>query len=293
MKVSTSAKVVDQYMKDASRYEVLSRGEETRLARRYRVNHDVAAGQAIVAANLRYAVKVAHKFVAYGCPLEDLVQEANVGMLRALRRFDERRGYRFISYATYWITAMLRNYVMVNVSHVKFGTTQRERSAFTAIARLFNQARAARPDAVLDDIYDEIASTLALNSDEAQVIHQRTRNQDRSLNERLPPSMRRGPGVTDGQETWLDVLADEDATPVDEEVGHQLRQREVLRIAYGCARDLRERYLLSQRLLADDPLTLAEIGSVFKISRERVRQVERALLRRVRAALVDGDSGPS
>jgi RNA polymerase sigma-32 factor len=256
--------------------EPVSKAEEQELARSYRAG-DLAAGNRLVMANTRYALKVAHEFLGYGHPLEDLVQEANLGMLRALRHFDPGRNVRFISYATWWIKAYLKNYCTYNVSLVRFGTTADQRRCFTKVGATVNRLREEHTHATDTELFDMAAVELGLPPQEAEVIYRRTHHGDESLQTPVVPS-------DDAcQQNFQDLLVDDRPTP-DERVGQLQREQRLAAVARATVKDLRERFILEQRLLAEEPLTLAAVATCFGVSRERIRQVEEHLCARIRAA---------
>lgn len=275
MKAATAS--VDTYARQAWRVSVpLTKADEQELARRYRAG-DQAAGNQLVMANARYAMKVAHEYVKYGYALEDLIQEANMGMIRALRHFEPTRNARFISYATWWIKAYLRNYVMYNVSIVKFGTTQNQRTCVWKIGAVVSRLRTEHPYATEQELFDMAGAELGLEPQEAEVIFRRTHRSNDSLQETLDSAHETG------SQTFQDMLVDDRPLPDERVMELQCKQR-LGDLARSLCRNIKERYIVEQRLLAEKPLTLTEIGTAFNVSRERVRQIEEHLVARIKAA---------
>jgi RNA polymerase sigma-32 factor len=280
--------IMDTYAAEALKHKVLLKEEELALARRFLAG-DQRAGQRLVVANLRYAMKVANEFRYTGHPLEDLVQEANLGMLMALRKFDPDRGFRFVSYATWWIRAYIKHYLIHNISLVKFGTTARERMAFGKLNVLMEKVARENPQLDPSDVITLVAEQLCVDREELRLMHGRTmRGSTQSLN--TPVHL--NPDYDSGA-TFQDLVPDPTPSALQqlEELTHLEDARRALRAA---ARNPRELFIVERRLLADDPMTLDELGARLgltrradtsgktRLSRERVRQIEAALLRRAR-----------
>src|SRR5688572_8623248 len=121
---------IDRYIAEINHYPVLTRAQELKLALAYRDTHDVKAGHQLVVSNLRFVVKIAHEYRGYGLRLTDLIQEGNIGLMMAIKKFDPDKGYRVVSYAVWWIRAYMQNYVLKSWSLVKLGTTQAQRKLF-------------------------------------------------------------------------------------------------------------------------------------------------------------------
>jgi len=131
----TSSGSIDRYVADISRHALLSREEEYGLAYRVHFDQDIEAAERLVLSNLRFVVKIAHEYRATGFPLMDIIQEGNVGLMRAIKKFDPTKGYRLISYAVWWIRACIQDYVQKSWSLVKIGTTQAQRKIFTKLKK--------------------------------------------------------------------------------------------------------------------------------------------------------------
>lgn len=275
--IGEAVAVVDRYASDVNKHKVLSSKLELELARRFRQG-DKHAGQQLVEANLRFAMKVAHEFVRFGHPLEDLIQEANIGLVRALDKFDPKRGYRFITYAVWWIRANLRLYVMRNHSLVRLGGTQRERSYFSSVAATYNKLRQANPTWTEEEVFADVAHTLSLSVEQTVDLHHRVTTKDFSLQTPL------GVDADRGAATQQDLLTDQ-RSPADERLSQAQLISRVRRAAALAARTDRERFVVEKRLLAEEPWGLAEIGLHYGLSRERVRQIEAAVIARIRLVL--------
>ncbi|GAB6061421.1 RNA polymerase factor sigma-32 [Deferrisoma palaeochoriense] len=264
---------LQQYMAEISRYPLLTPEEEKALAIRYREQGDVRAAYTLVLANLRLVVKIAYEFRRNVANLMDLIQEGNIGLMRAVEKFDPYRGVKLSSYAAWWIRAYIIRYILNNWSLVKIGTTQNQRRLFFNLKKAKAELEAAgfRPEPRL------IASRLNVREDEVIEMEKRLSGGDVSLD---------APVDEDSEASRLDFVADDEA-----DVSEELAERELLARVRHRIQEFREtlnerhRAILDRRLLADEPVTLRELGEEFGVSRERVRQLEADLLKKLRAFL--------
>jgi len=270
---------LDRYVAEISRYQLLSREEEQKLAVLYKETGDVTAAHRLVTANLRFVVKVAHEYKGYGLRLLDLIQEGNIGLMMAVKKFEPARGYRLISYAVWWIRAYIQNFILRSWSLVKLGTTQAQRKLFyklrgtqAALARLEGK----NADEPVEATNDEIAKALGVEESEVGEMSQRLSARDISLDSELPEGggnrIDRMPAPGDNQE---------------ELVGrHETQQQLEAKVSSALSGlNDKERYIVEHRLMADEPLTLREIGEKFNISRERARQIEANVMKKVKKLL--------
>lgn len=264
---------IDLYMKQAQKFKVPTREEERELARRY-VAGDTKAGHELVNRHLRFAVKIAHQYRTYGPPFEDLVQEANIGLVRALHKFNPELGHRFCTYAVWWCRARITLYIMQNFSLVRFGSTSYERALFLKGHAVIQKLRQINPDATQDELYELAAEELGQSYEHVKVVAERTNAHDTSLDAPLANGDKAVPT------TRLDLMANLDAVSEQSFVDEERRQ-DVHEIVERAARNPRERFIVEKRLLSDDPMTLEEIGQRFELSRERVRQIEETIMHRV------------
>lgn len=267
---------IDRYIREINKYPVLKREQEVALAYRYRDHGDVEAGHQLVVANLRFVVKVAHEYRGYGLRLVDLIQEGNIGLIMAIKKFDPTKGYRVISYAVWWVRAYIQNFILRSWSLVKLGTTQAQR-------KLFFKLRAERDRADRDAGPGQTASIAAL-AERLDVHEQDVTDMEMRLAARdfsLDVELRDG-----AKQTHLDMLAAEGTDQEDRcgraEVKHLLRGKvaEAMELL-----NEKERYIVQNRLMTDEPQTLNEIGKHFHISRERARQIEGNVIRKIRVIL--------
>jgi len=258
------------YLSQIEHYPVLSRKDETELAVRYRDNNDAKAGQILITSNLRFVIKVALGYRNYGVRLMDLIQEGNIGLMKAVERYDPDKGYRLISYAIWWIRAYIQNYIIRSWSLVKIGTTQAQRKLFYRISDL--------PEALdADDRQENVAKlALKINVTQNEVIDMaaRLKAHDLSLDDLIGDRSR---------DSFADTLKDN--APDQEEILSELEELEDLKQWADQALESlnpREKYIVEKRILSEDPVTLKELGKHFGITRERARQIERSALEKLK-----------
>lgn len=263
---------LDHYLAAVQQHPLLSVEEERALARQFRAG-DARAGHTLVTANLRFVVKVAHGYRSYGLRLADLIQEGNLGLMRAVQKFEPDRGIRLISYAVWWIRAYIQNYILRSWSLVKIGTTQAQRKLFFSLARA---RREVGHDASASDRTNQVARRLRVMPEDVLEMEQRLEARDLSLD--AP--------VGDGAASHVDFVIAE-VPAVDLALGDAEESRSLSAgVLEALERlDERERYIVEHRLMADHPATLKDLGAHFGFSRERARQLEIRAREKLRTAL--------
>jgi RNA polymerase sigma-32 factor len=252
------------YLTEINRYSLLKVEEEQKLARRYQKG-DFQAGHRLVTANLRFVVKVAYEYRSYGIRMSDLIQEGNIGLMKAVQKFDPDKGIRLISYAVWWIRAYIQNYILKSWSLVKLGTTQAQRKLFFSLARTRRELE--KYNATDSPIpVEDIARRLRVKPTEVREMEQRMGGRDLSLD---------APMGEDGSSTHVDFVASS-AAGQDEEVADKEEAGMInARVRTALTRlDPRERFIIEQRVMNERPMTLKELGEHFGFSRERARQLE-------------------
>ena len=278
---------ISSYMADVGRYPLLTADEELELTRRYRDTGDVEAACRIVTANLRFVVKIAYEYVRYGVKLADLVQEGNLGLMRAVQKFDPDRGYRFISYAVWWIRALIRAYVLKSWSLVKLGTTQAQRKLFVSLSRARREVARIDGSDPLKELspaeVTEVAGRLNVRGDDVREMELRMSHRDVSIDVTV---------TDDSAGTRLDMMADPDADVQADVIRREDGGRLKVKIESALEKlPVKERYIVDNRLMADEPMTLGEIGKSFGVTRERVRQLETRAMTLMREQL--GEFAPA
>ena len=260
------------YFAEIRRFPLLTAEEEHCLAVRFYEEQDLETAHKLITSNLRFVVKIAAEYRAYNIKMLDLIQEGNIGLMMAVRKFDPHKGFRLISYAVWWIRAYIQNYIISAWSLLKIGTTQAQKKLFFKL----NQAKNAIRQMTGVDAPAATALSLDVKESEVAEMEQRMRGE-----QSLDAQIVNGEGFT-----LLESLADKRENQeellgrIEEE---NLLQREVTQ-ALTLLND-KERYVIEHRVSADDPLTLQEIAEHFAISRERVRQIEEGALKKMKAAL--------
>ncbi len=260
---------LELYLSEINRFPLLTVEEEQRLARSYRDVEDTRAAHRLVTANLRFVVKVAYEYRSYGFRMADLIQEGNIGLMKAVQKFDPDKGIRLISYAVWWIRAYIQNYILKSWSLVKLGTTQAQRKLFFSLARTKRELDKMSAEHGADsDAADpaKVARKLRVKPGEVREMEQRMEGRDLSLD---------APLGDDGGYAHVDFVAAPGA-PQDDEISGVEEQKLVSgRVVEALGRlDPRERYIIEQRVMSERPMTLKELGEHFGFSRERARQLE-------------------
>jgi RNA polymerase sigma-32 factor len=254
------------YLKEIRQFPLLSRQEERDLAVRYQEKDDRDAGYRLVTANLRLVVKIAMDFQRHWMQnLMDLIQEGNVGLLHAVRKFDPYKGYKLSYYASFWIKAYIIKFIMDNWKLVKIGTTQGQRKLFFNLRKEKERLEAQGFEASSK----LLSERLEVKESEVIEMSQRLNSSDVSLD---------APLKEDSEDTHKAFLTSDDPMIDDQVADHQAR--EILHNKLMTFRQQihgKEAVIFDRRLLSEDPLTLQEIGDLFEISRERVRQIESRL----------------
>lgn len=262
------------YMNEIRKFPLLSEEEEHRYAVSFFEDKHLTAAHTLITSNLRFVVKVAYEFRHYGLKMLDIIQEGNIGLMMAVRKFNPHKGVRLISYAVWWIKAYIQNHIISSWSLLKIGTTQTQRKLFFKL----RQAKSALAG-MSDDNGDVMSAAQSLRVSEQEFSEMEQRMQgDCSLNVEIPGS----DGVT-AMESLADDRLNQEELLADFQENQNLQQK----VSEVVSRlNEKERYIIEQRITADEPMTLQEIASHFSISRERVRQIEEGALRKTKQALL-------
>jgi RNA polymerase sigma-32 factor len=274
---TTAERIPAHYLNEISRFPMLSFGEEQALACRWRDQRDVDAANKLVKSHLRLVAKIAMGYRGYGLPVGELVSEGNVGMMQAVKRFDPDRGFRLATYAMWWIRAAIQEYILRSSSLVKMGTTGAQKKLFFNLRRLKRQMQAIDDSELQPEQVAKIARILDVPKQEVVNMNRRLAAPDHSLNTTVRQD-------TEGE--WQDWLVDEtdsqETTFADRE---ELSGRKALLSNALKKLSQRERHIIVERWLKDDPTTLGGLSQHYGVSRERVRQIETHGLRKLRKSM--------
>jgi RNA polymerase sigma-32 factor len=273
----TAGSGIDRHFKEIQRFPMLDPQEEYLLAKRWREDGDRDAAHRLIISHLRLVAKIARGYRGYGLPLADLISEGHVGLLQAVERFEPERGFRFSTYAVWWIKAAIQEYILRSWSLVKMGTTANQKKLFFNLRKAKSQISALDEGDMRPDQVKLIAKRLGV-TERAVIDMNRRLGGDASLND----TIREGAGSME----WQDLLVGE--SPDQERVLAASEEfdnrRNALSVVLG-ALNARERRIFESRRLAEDPLTLAELADEFSLSRERVRQIEARAFEKVQTAV--------
>jgi RNA polymerase sigma-32 factor len=269
------------YLSAIQQFAPLDRETELKLARRWLKRKDVSAAHTLVQAHLRFVVKIANSYRGYGLRVADLVEEGNIGLLEAVKRFDPSRNLRFMTYAAYWIRAYILAHVLKQWSMVGVGTGPMQSKLFFRMSRERAKITSALGAAANEsDVEELLARKFGTTPERIRDMTGRLEGKDSSLD---------AAAFRDGQATALDLLPDEVSEGQEDRTARIQRDEVIRQRVGGLIRGLspRERYILDNRLLTDEASTLAEIGRHLSLSRERVRQLEERLKLKLRRALAE------
>jgi RNA polymerase sigma-32 factor len=257
-----------QYLKEAWTYPVLKAEEERALAERWRDKHDVQAAHKLVTSHLRLVVKIAMGYKGYGLPVSDLISEGNIGLMKAVKKFEPERGFRLSTYAMWWIKAAITEYVLRSWSMVKMGTVAAQKKLFFSLRRHKQRLGINDTNDLTPAQAKRLSSDLDISEDEIVNMNRRLASKDLSLN--APVNSDEGAGAE-----FQDQLVYEGASPEDIiSQGEESSIHSKLLHTAIAQLDERDRHIFIERRLKDNPVTLEELGEQYGISRERVRQLE-------------------
>ena len=259
---------LNRYMQEIRKFPLLEPEEEYMLAKRWVEEQDTEAAHRMVTSHLRLAAKIAMGYRGYGLPQAEVISEANVGLMQAVKRFDPDKGFRLATYAMWWIRASIQEYILRSWSLVKLGTTSAQKKLFFNLRKAKARIGALEEGDLRPENVARIANDLNVTEDEVISMNRRLSGGDASLNATISAD---GEGAAE----WQDWLEDEDADQAEDyaERDELTARRELLVKAMSVLND-REKDILMQRRLQDDPVTLEELSGQYDVSRERIRQIE-------------------
>jgi RNA polymerase sigma-32 factor len=260
---------LNRYLQEIRKFPMLEPEEEYMLAKRWVDHEDSGAAHRLVTSHLRLAAKIAMGYRGYGLPQAEVISEANVGLMQAVKRFDPEKGFRLATYAMWWIRASIQEYILRSWSLVKLGTTSAQKKLFFNLRKAKARIGALEEGDLLPENVAQIAHDLGVTEDEVVSMNRRLSGGDASLNAMV------GGGDSDSVTQWQDWLEDEDADQASayEERNELESRRELLAEAMKVLNE-RERDILIQRRLQDETITLEDLSTQYDVSRERIRQIE-------------------
>ncbi|MFN7163837.1 MAG: RNA polymerase sigma factor RpoH [Hyphomonas sp.] len=257
---------LSRYLSEIRKFPMLEKNEEFMLARQWRDHEDTEAAERMVTSHLRLVAKIAMGYRGYGLPMAEVISEGNVGLMQAVKKFDPEKGFRLATYAMWWIRAAIQEYILRSWSLVKLGTTAAQKKLFFNLRRLKGEMKALDEGDLRPEQAQLIAEKLNVTEAEVYSMNGRMSGSDASLNV---------PMGTDGDMEWQDWLADDEPGQAETFANRQeLDSR--MELLTRSMEDLseRERHILTERRLIDEPKTLEELSDQYGVSRERIRQIE-------------------
>ena len=267
------------YLSQIKKFPMLDAEEEYMLAKNWKERGNLKAAHKLVTSHLRLVAKIAMGYRGYGLPVNELISEGNIGLMQAVKKFDPDKGFRLATYAMWWIKASIQEYVLRSWSLVKMGTTTAQKKLFFNLKKIKNQIAPGQEGDLRDNQVEEISKRLDVNSDEVINMNRRMMGQEKSLNSPIKA------GEVD---EWQDWLVDEN---LDQELLLSQKQefddrKELLNNSMSIL-DKRETDILKARRLSENPKTLEELSAKFKISRERVRQIETKAFEKLQKSMIN------
>jgi len=267
------------YLAQIKKFPMLDAEEEYMLAKNWRERGNLKAAHKLVTSHLRLVAKIAMGYRGYGLPVGELISEGNVGLMQAVKKFDPDKGFRLATYAMWWIRASIQEYVLRSWSLVKMGTTTAQKKLFFNLKKLKNQIAPGQEGDLRDEQVKEISKRLDVNSDEVVNMNRRMMGQEKSLNAPIKS------GETDEWQDWLvdDHLDQELQTSQKQEFDDK---KDLLYNSIKILND-REKEILEARRLSENPKTLEELSKKYKISRERIRQIETKAFEKLQKSMIN------
>ena len=259
---------LNRYMQEIRKFPMLEPEEEYMLAKRWVDHEDTEAAHKMVTSHLRLAAKIAMGYRGYGLPQSEVISEANVGLMQAVKKFDPEKGFRLATYAMWWIRASIQEYVLRSWSMVTLGTTSAQKKLFFNLRKAKNRIGALEEGDLRPENVSRIATDLGVTEDEVVSMNRRMSGGDASLNAIVGSD---GEGATQ----WQDWLTDDSVdTAGDYEESDELTARRALMAEAMDVLNEREKDILVQRRLAEETITLEDLSGQYDVSRERIRQIE-------------------
>ncbi|MCC0076916.1 MAG: RNA polymerase sigma factor RpoH [Rhodobacter sp.] len=258
---------LNRYLQEIRRFPMLEPEEEYMLAKRWVEDQDTGAAHKLVTSHLRLAAKIAMGYRGYGLPQAEVISEANVGLMQAVKRFDPEKGFRLATYAMWWIRASIQEYILRSWSMVKLGTTSAQKKLFFNLRKAKARIGAIEEGDLRPENVRQLAEDLSVSEQEVVEMNRRLAGSDASLNVTV--------GGEEGSASWQDWLEDEDADQASAYAERdEFEARQAMLMEAMDVLNERERDILTERRLAEPAVTLEELSEKYGVSRERIRQIE-------------------
>ena len=270
---------LSRYLQEIRKFPILEQDEEYALAVKYQKTHDKDIAYKLVTSHLRLVVKVVSKYKGYGLPIAEMISEGNIGLLYAIEKFEPEKGFRFSTYALWWIKASVQKYILNSWSLVKLGTTAAQKKLFFNLRKIKNRLNLTDDREMSQQVLHHIAKSLDVSVQEVTEMNTRLKAHDGSLNAVLDTS-------SDGGAEWMDFISD--TKPNQEEsfaYNETMRYRRKLFNEALVVLNPREKDILFKRRLAEKTATLDDLSKTYNISKERVRQIELNSIRKITKAV--------
>ena len=279
--VPSSDNGLGRYLQEIRKFPMLKADQEFMLAKSWIENGDRRSAHKLVTSHLRLAAKIAMGYRGYGLPTNEVISEANVGLMQAVKRFEPEKGFRLATYAMWWIRASIQEYILRSWSLVKMGTTSAQKKLFFNLRKAKGRIGALEEGDLKPDNVKRIADDLNVPEDEVISMNRRMSGGDSSLNAQIQSDV-------EGANEWQDWLEDEDADHASAFENKQEldNRRDLLTEALLDLND-REKDILSSRRLSENPATLEELSKLHSVSRERIRQIEVRAFEKLQKRMVD------
>tara|TARA_B110000438_G_scaffold298497_1_gene346867 strand:+ start:140 stop:1039 length:900 start_codon:yes stop_codon:yes gene_type:complete len=266
------------YLGKIKNFPMLSEKEEYTLAKKWKDGGNLKSAQKLITSHLRLVAKIAMGYRGYGLPVNELVSEGNIGLMKAVKKFDPEKGFRLATYAMWWIRASIQEYVLKSWSLVKMGTTTAQKKLFFNLKKIKNQLSASESGDLIPEHVNEISKRLNVKKEEVVSMNRRMYGKEKSLNAHVRDE--------DGTE-WQDWIVDDS---LDQELKLSQQQelderKKLMNSSFNVLKE-REKEILTARKLSEEASTLEELSKKYKISRERVRQIEEKAFTKLQKAIL-------
>ena len=267
------------YLAQIKKFPMLDAEEEYMLAKNWRSTGNLKSAEKLVTSHLRLVAKIAMGYRGYGLPVSEMISEGNIGLMQAVKKFEPEKGFRLATYAMWWIKASIQEYVLRSWSLVKMGTTSAQKKLFFNLKKIKNQIAPGQEGDLKDEHVKEISKRLDVDSKEVINMNRRMMGQEKSLND---------PIKNGEKDEWQDWLVDDS---LDQELLVSQQQeyndkKELLNSSMKVLND-REKEIITARRLKENPITLEELSKKYKISRERIRQIETKAFEKLQKSMIN------